>query len=93
MAIGQDFLSRGSLKIQFIKIRNNFPIQNAKVSISSKGEPERVLEQLTTDSSGQTENISLPARLRGKVTLSLWEFAKSVSEKFKLACGSDSEFF
>ena len=55
------FLSRGSLKIQVINIRNNFPIQNAKVSISSKGEPERVLEQLTTDSSGQTENISLPA--------------------------------
>ena len=61
MANGQDFLSRGSLKIQVINIRNNFPIQNAKVSISSKGEPERVLEQLTTDSSGQTENISLPA--------------------------------
>ena len=61
MANGQDFLSRGSLKIQVINIQNNFPIQNAKVSISSKGEPERVLEQLTTDSSGQTENISLPA--------------------------------
>ena len=61
MANEQDFLSRGSLKIQVINIRNNFPIQNAKVSISSKGEPERVLEQLTTDSSGQTENISLPA--------------------------------
>lgn len=55
------FISRGNLQIQVINIRNNFPIQNAKVSISSKGEPERVLEQLTTDSSGQTENISLPA--------------------------------
>ena len=43
MANGQDFLSRGSLKIQVINIRNNFPIQNAKVFISSKGEPERVL--------------------------------------------------
>ena len=59
MANGQDFISRGNLQIQVINIRNNFPIQNAKVSISSKGEPERVLEQLTTDSSGQTENISL----------------------------------
>ena len=64
MANGQDFLSRGSLQIQVINIRNNFPIQNARVSISSKGEPERVLEQLTTDASGQTENISLPAPLR-----------------------------
>ena len=62
MANGQDFLSRGSLKIQVINIRNNYPIQNAKVSISSKGEPERVLEQLTTDSSGQTENICLMIR-------------------------------
>ena len=61
MANGQDFISSGNLQIQVINIRNNFPIQNAKVSISSKGEPERVLEQLTTDSSGQTENISLPA--------------------------------
>ena len=61
MANGQDFISRGNLQIQVINIRNNFPIQNAKVFISSKGEPERVLEQLTTDSSGQTENISLPA--------------------------------
>ena len=49
MANGQDFISRGNLQIQVINIRNNFPIQNAKVSISSKGEPERVLEQLTTD--------------------------------------------
>ena len=46
MANGQDFISRGNLQIQVINIRNNFPIQNAKVSISSKGEPERVLEQL-----------------------------------------------
>ena len=42
---------------------------------------------------GRVEKYISSARLRGKVTLSLWEFAKSVSEKFKLACGSDSEFF
>ena len=61
MANGQDFLSRGSLKIQVINIRNNFPIQNAKVFISSKGEPERVLEQLTTDSSGPVSYTHLRA--------------------------------
>lgn len=40
---------------------NNFPIADANISISSTEEPEQTLEQLTTNSSGQTENITLEA--------------------------------
>ena len=46
MANGQDFLSRGSLKIQVINIRNNFPIQNAKVGIN--GAVETIKNYLKT---------------------------------------------
>ena len=59
MANGQDFISRGNLQIQVINIRNNFPIQNAKVSISSKGEPERVLEQLRNSIVGNDKKRSI----------------------------------
>ena len=83
MANGQDFISRGNLQIQVINIRNNFPIQNAKVSISSKGEPERVLEQLTTDSSGQTENISLKEY---GIQEQMQKTIKNSKEKIYLAC-------
>lgn len=37
------------------------PIENATVTILDTGNPEQIIEQTTTDSSGQTEFISLPA--------------------------------
>lgn len=37
------------------------PIENATVTISDTGNPEDVVEQTTTDSSGQTPNLSLTA--------------------------------
>lgn len=37
------------------------PIENATVSISSPSNPQAILEQLTTDASGLTEVIELPA--------------------------------
>lgn len=36
------------------------PIENAKVTISFTGDPTNVIEELNTNSSGQTENIDLP---------------------------------
>ncbi len=61
MANSGEATGRGFLQVQVVNIQNNFPIQNARVSISYKGEPERTLEQLTTNSSGQTENVTLEA--------------------------------
>ena len=61
MATNPERTSSGLLQINVINIQNNFPIQNARVTISYKGEPDRTVEQLTTNSSGQTEQVQLPA--------------------------------
>lgn len=61
MVKAQEASSRGFLQINVVNIQNNFPIQNATVSIRTKGEPDRVLEEVKTNSSGQTEQLSLPA--------------------------------
>lgn len=56
-----DNQSAGELTINVTSSLGLIPIQNASISISYKGDPETVIEELTTDSSGQTETITLPA--------------------------------
>lgn len=51
----------GSLQINVTSTEGLIPIRNAKVTIAYKGEPQVVIEELQTDSSGQTEVIELPA--------------------------------
>ncbi|MDO5410531.1 MAG: peptidoglycan-binding protein [Lachnospiraceae bacterium] len=51
----------GFLRVDVNSRSNQFPIEDAVVDIASQSEPERILEELTTDSSGQTEEIALPA--------------------------------
>lgn len=51
--------NRGLLQVNVTSIVNNFPISGATVRISYAGEPGRTLEQLTTNSSGQTEQVTL----------------------------------
>ncbi len=53
--------NRGFLQVNVVNIENNFPIPDASVSISYTGDPGTPLEQATTDRSGQTEDIELPA--------------------------------
>jgi len=52
--------SLGSLRSRCTTI-GLIPIENATISISSPSNPEVILEQLTTDASGLTEDIQLPA--------------------------------
>ncbi len=52
-------IDRGNLQINVTSEITSRPIEDARISISYTGEPENTLEQLTTDSSGQTETISL----------------------------------
>lgn len=66
-------MSRNDLKIQqdnmidtgtmqvFVLADNNRPIENARVQISYTGDPSSIIEELRTNSSGQTETITLPA--------------------------------
>lgn len=51
----------GTLKISVISDIGLIPVEDATVTISYTGDPERSLEVLTTDSSGQTPTIELSA--------------------------------
>ncbi len=51
----------GYLQVDVVSSRNNFPIPGATVSVTSEDDAVSVSEQLTTNSSGQTENLALPA--------------------------------
>lgn len=54
-----DVIDRGNLFV-FVRDTQNIPIQNANIQITYTGNPDTQLEQLQTDSQGQTETISLP---------------------------------
>ena len=58
-AMQEDQPDRGRLQIQVTSERQNLPIQGATVDISYTGAPEEILEEVKTDSSGQTENLEL----------------------------------
>ena len=60
-AMQADTPDKGKLKIQINSEITSFPIADASVSISYTGVPEQTLEQVTTDSSGQTETLELAA--------------------------------
>lgn len=51
----------GQLKINLTSRIHAHPIENARISFSYTGVPDETLEELTTDSSGQTDTINLPA--------------------------------
>lgn len=53
--------SSGNLLVNVVSSVNNAPIAGAKVSISYTGEPGKILEQLNTNASGQTEDVALGA--------------------------------
>ena len=53
--------SSGLLQVNVVNIQNNFPIRNARVTITYSGEPTAPLEELSTNASGQTEEVSLAA--------------------------------
>jgi len=52
---------KGRLQINVQSAIDSRPIADAHISISYTSEPEQVIEQLTTNSSGQTEEIELGA--------------------------------
>lgn len=60
-AAQQENTDIGGLQINVTSSLGLIPIQNATVTISYTGVPGVAVEQLTTDSSGQTERVELPA--------------------------------
>ena len=57
----QDTKDKGQLKINITSEITSAPVADASISISYTGVPENPLEQLITDSSGQTDTIDLEA--------------------------------
>lgn len=53
--------SRGFLQVNVVNMENNFPIRNAKVTINNTDNPGPTVEELTTNTSGQTQEVELPA--------------------------------
>lgn len=51
----------GGLLVSVLSSANNHPIENALVTISYTGNPDSIIEQVRTNSSGQTELVSLSA--------------------------------
>lgn len=60
-AASTDNPDQGLLQINVVNIQNNFPIENATVRIAYKGDPQSTVEQVSTNSSGQTEQVALSA--------------------------------
>lgn len=60
-ATQQDTPDKGKLRINITSGITSYPVADASVSISYTGVPDSKIEQLTTDSSGQTETIELEA--------------------------------
>ncbi len=61
MADNNNVVDKGQLKFQVISGMTAFPVPDVKIDISYTGVPDSQIEQLKTDSSGQTETIDLPA--------------------------------
>lgn len=51
----------GFLQVVVNASGKQFPIEGAVVDIAARNEPDRVLEELVTDASGQTGEVALPA--------------------------------
>lgn len=49
----------GNLLVNVVEESNNRPMENVVVSISGTGEPSDVIEELVTNSSGQTQSVEL----------------------------------
>ena len=54
-----DNVDKGKLQINVTSDMTSYPISEAKISITYTGVPESPIEELTTDSSGQTEVLEL----------------------------------
>lgn len=53
--------SHGLLQVNVVSAANHFPISQATVAIAESEEPDQTLEEVGTNASGQTPEISLPA--------------------------------
>lgn len=61
LSMQQDRPDIGRLQVNVNSILGSRAIAGATIQISDNSQPEEILEEITTDANGQTEEISLPA--------------------------------
>lgn len=54
-------MAQGYLQVDVVSDANSFPVQDADVVIARTEEPDEIIEETRTNSSGQTENLPLDA--------------------------------
>ena len=52
-------VDEGTLRVQVVARGTNNPIQNARIQISSSSEPEQTLEEVNTNVSGMSDQVTL----------------------------------
>ena len=57
----QNYTDNGNLNVVVSERDTYSPLANAKIEVASTGNPNIVLEEITTDENGQTETIALPS--------------------------------
>ena len=57
----QENIDRGTLQVTVHSDTDNRPIENARVRISYTGDPDSIIEEVRTDSSGNTPVLELKA--------------------------------
>ena len=51
----------GTLRIQLTNRSNGIPVEGAKISVSYTGNPSQIIEEVSSDDSGNTETLTLDA--------------------------------
>lgn len=57
----QDTIDEGYLEINTVSSENAIPVQNARITIASTGNPNQPIEEIVTDISGKSETLTLSA--------------------------------
>ena len=54
-------MAQGYLQVDVVSDANSFPVQDADILVARTEEPDEIIEETRTNSSGQTENLPLDA--------------------------------
>ncbi|MDR3828323.1 MAG: peptidoglycan-binding protein, partial [Candidatus Copromonas sp.] len=61
MQSSEEIMAQGYLQVDVVSDANSFPVQDADIVIARTEEPDKIIEETRTNSSGQTENLPLDA--------------------------------
>ncbi|MFR8800310.1 MAG: peptidoglycan-binding protein [Pilosibacter sp.] len=61
MQLSEEIMAQGYLQVDVVSDANSFPVQDADIVIARTEEPDEIIEETRTNSSGQTENLPLNA--------------------------------